>query len=113
MRKLTLWLMILLMVFSPILAEQVAYAPLREGDQGQAVKAMQQRLRELKLLTGKADGIYGPQTAQAVRALLQDDYDAQVFHANGAGGRTLAALAAAATLIVLLAIQPKRGAATG
>jgi len=71
MRKLTLWLMILLMVFLPILAEQVAYAPLREGDQGQAVKAMQQRLRELKLLTGKADGIYGPQTALAVRALQE------------------------------------------
>ncbi len=35
---------------------------------------------------------------QAVRALLQDDYDAQVFHANGAGGRTLEALAAAGML---------------
>ena len=35
---------------------------------------------------------------QAVRALLQDGYDAQVFHANGAGGRTLEALAAAGML---------------
>ncbi|RZJ26478.1 MAG: UPF0261 family protein [Haliea sp.] len=35
---------------------------------------------------------------QAVRALLQDDCDAQVFHANGAGGRTLEALAAAGML---------------
>jgi uncharacterized protein (UPF0261 family) len=35
---------------------------------------------------------------QAVRMLLQDDYDAQVFHANGAGGRTLEALAAAGML---------------
>jgi len=35
---------------------------------------------------------------QAVRELLQGDYDAQVFHANGAGGRTLEALAAAGLL---------------
>jgi uncharacterized protein (UPF0261 family) len=35
---------------------------------------------------------------QAVRALLSDDFDAQVFHANGAGGRTLETLAAAGML---------------
>ncbi len=35
---------------------------------------------------------------QAVRELLQADFDAQVFHANGAGGRTLEALAAAGML---------------
>lgn len=35
---------------------------------------------------------------QAVRDLLQTDFDAQVFHANGAGGRTLETLAAAGLL---------------
>lgn len=35
---------------------------------------------------------------QAVRELLQADYDTQVFHANGSGGRTLEALAAAGML---------------
>lgn len=35
---------------------------------------------------------------QAVRAELQGDFDAQVFHANGTGGRTLEALAAAGLL---------------
>jgi uncharacterized protein (UPF0261 family) len=35
---------------------------------------------------------------QAVRSLLADDFDPQVFHANGAGGRTLEALAAAGML---------------
>ncbi len=35
---------------------------------------------------------------QAVRGWLDDDFDAQVFHANGAGGRTLEALAAAGML---------------
>lgn len=35
---------------------------------------------------------------QTVRELLTDDFDTQVFHANGAGGRTLEALAAAGML---------------
>ncbi|NIM40561.1 MAG: UPF0261 family protein [Hydrogenophaga sp.] len=35
---------------------------------------------------------------QAVRSILQADFDAQVFHANGSGGRTLEALAAAGLL---------------
>lgn len=35
---------------------------------------------------------------QAVRALLLDDFDCQVFHANGPGGRTLEKLAAAGML---------------
>ncbi len=35
---------------------------------------------------------------QAVRGLLGESFDAQVFHANGAGGRTLEALAAAGML---------------
>lgn len=35
---------------------------------------------------------------QAVRGLLEADFDTQVFHANGAGGRTLEALAAAGML---------------
>ncbi|WP_439519560.1 Tm-1-like ATP-binding domain-containing protein [Hydrogenophaga sp.] len=35
---------------------------------------------------------------QALRELLTDEFDAQVFHANGAGGRTLESLAAAGML---------------
>jgi uncharacterized protein (UPF0261 family) len=35
---------------------------------------------------------------QAVRAALEGEFDAQVFHANGPGGRTLEALAAAGLL---------------
>ena len=33
---------------------------LREGDKGDAVKALQKRLKELGYLTGSADGVYGP-----------------------------------------------------
>lgn len=39
---------------------------------------------------------------QAVRAHLQADFDAQVFHANGPGGRTLEALAAAGLLAAVV-----------
>lgn len=39
---------------------------------------------------------------QAVCGCLNDDFDAQVFHANGAGGRTLEALAAAGMLSAVL-----------
>ena len=41
---------------------------------------------------------------QAVRDLLQADFDTQVFHANGAGGRTLEALAAAGMLSAVVDI---------
>lgn len=41
---------------------------------------------------------------QAVRALLQDDLDGQVFHANGPGGRTLESLAAAGMLEMVVDI---------
>ena len=71
MRRLILWTMVVLLLCLPALAQQPAYAPLQEGDRGQAVKAMQQRLIVLKLLSGKADGIYGAQTAQAVRAVQE------------------------------------------
>ena len=41
---------------------------------------------------------------QAVRELLTGDFDAQVFHANGAGGRTLETLAAAGLLSAVVDI---------
>jgi len=39
---------------------------LERGDSGEEVKALQQRLRELGLMTGAADGKFGPKTEQAV-----------------------------------------------
>ena len=44
----------------------VAYAELKNGSKGNGVKDLQQRLIDLKYLTGKADGGYGNMTAQAV-----------------------------------------------
>jgi uncharacterized protein (UPF0261 family) len=41
---------------------------------------------------------------QALRELLADEFDTQVFHANGAGGRTLEALAASGMLRAVLDI---------
>lgn len=45
-----------------------AYASsLTQGSQGNSVRALQNRLQELGLLSGQADGIYGSQTASAVK----------------------------------------------
>ncbi len=62
---------------------------LKKGDRGDAVKALQEKLIALGYLSGKADGIYGNDTMDAVRAFqrskgLEDDGDA--------GPATLAAL---------------------
>lgn len=47
---------------------QGAYTALREGSEGQLVRELQSALIEAGFLTGKADGKYGAQTAQAVAA---------------------------------------------
>ncbi len=44
----------------------VAYATLKKGMTGDAVKSMQTRLIELGYLTGTADGVFGTSTAEAV-----------------------------------------------
>ena len=50
-----------------VLAEDTTeYTTLREGDQGDAVLAMQERLAELGYLTEEYDGYYGSHTAQCV-----------------------------------------------
>lgn len=48
---------------------------LKEGDRGDEVKALQQRLRELGFMTGAADGIFGPATGQAVADFKRHMYD--------------------------------------
>ena len=52
---------------------------LQPGSSGDAVTSLQKRLILYKLLPGKADGIYGPQTKQAVRLfqehLQKNGYD--------------------------------------
>ncbi len=67
---------------------------LSQGDRGEAVVALQQRLMELGLSAGKADGIYGKQTAAAVqeaqRLLLAAGYN--VAQNGRADAETLALL---------------------
>ncbi|NLG24243.1 MAG: murein L,D-transpeptidase, partial [Clostridiales bacterium] len=45
--------------------------PLTDGERGDAVRALQARLRELGFMNDAADGLFGPRTAQAVDALRQ------------------------------------------
>lgn len=48
------------------------YMELMQGDSGTAVRIMQERLQELGYDPGKADGIYGRKTVQAVALFLVD-----------------------------------------
>ena len=48
--------------------EETAYETLQQGDSGDAVQALQQRLKDLGYLSGKVDGKFGKGTAKAVKA---------------------------------------------
>ncbi|MCR4622255.1 MAG: peptidoglycan-binding protein [Clostridiales bacterium] len=49
------------------------YSTLSSGDKGDAVKRLQQRLKDLGYLSGTVDGVYGDGTAQAVK-LFEAEY---------------------------------------
>ena len=72
MRRLIPALLILCLLAACIPARAAQpFTELSIGSRGDAVKALQQRLIALKLLSGKADGLYGQQTRQAVLSFQQ------------------------------------------
>ncbi len=61
---------------TPVPTPQPTPEPLLEnGDRGDEVKAMQERLRELGFMTGAADGKFGPKTEEAVVSFKQHVYN--------------------------------------
>ena len=92
-RLLALFLLLTVAFCAPASAE-TARRPLASGDTGDAVMELQQRLQDLGLSTGKADGIYGKQTAagvtEAQRLLAAAGYD--VAQTGEADADTLARL---------------------
>lgn len=78
MKRLLCFILILCLLPALALAKGTA---LSQGDKGDEVTALQERLNELGLSSGKADGIYGKQTAAAVeeaqRLLQAAGYDAK------------------------------------
>ncbi|MEE1200026.1 MAG: peptidoglycan-binding protein [Christensenellales bacterium] len=48
-------------------ADQATYSDLNEGDEGDAVLALQNRLVELGFATGAGNGVYGPETSSALK----------------------------------------------
>ena len=92
-RLLALFLLLMVAFCAPASAE-TARRPLASGDTGDAVMELQQRLQDLGLSTGKADGIYGKQTAagvtEAQRLLAAAGYD--VAQTGEADADTLALL---------------------
>ena len=68
------------------------YATIRIGNRGDRVKALQQSLITLGYLSGKADGIFGSQTKNAVKAFQRNNR----LTADGiAGKKTLTAIVSA------------------
>lgn len=68
---------------------------LKQGDAGQQVEALQNRLKELGYLSGKADGVYGKSTKAAVK-LFQKTH--KIGQDGIAGQKTLALLNSAGAL---------------
>lgn len=50
------------------------FVKLKQGDTGPSVRAMQDRLIQMELLGGEADGFYGPKTQAAVEGFYQTLY---------------------------------------
>lgn len=68
------------------------YATIRIGNRGDRVKTLQQSLITLGYLSGKADGIFGNQTRNAVKAFQKNNH----LTADGLAGRkTLSAIVSA------------------
>lgn len=52
---------------APSMTPNTAYKTLQQGDRGDRVKELQQRLKDLGYLEGEVDGAYGAQTRRAVQ----------------------------------------------
>ena len=66
MKKTLTFVLVVIMVLS-LAASAMAASMLKQGDRGAAVKQLQAKLRDGGWADLKVDGIYGPQTAEAVK----------------------------------------------
>lgn len=106
MRRGLIWILLLTLLL-PMLAQAQEGTPLSTGSRGDAVVKLQQRLLNLGLTQGEADGIYGSQTAAAVeeaqRLLIAAGYD--VERTGEADGKTLELLFDADAQSALLTLR--------
>ena len=72
-KKWTAALTVALFLALTVMPAWAATATLRQGSRGQAVTELQQDLNTLGYAAGKADGIYGANTANAVKAFQRDN----------------------------------------
>ena len=72
-KKWTAALTVALFLVLTVMPAWAATATLRQGSRGQAVTELQQDLNTLGYAAGKADGIYGANTANAVKAFQRDN----------------------------------------
>lgn len=94
MKRMLALLLAVLLPLCACAAAETARTPLASGDTGEAVVELQQRLLDLGLTAGAADGIYGKQTAagveEAQRLLQAAGYD--VSQTGEADAQTLSLL---------------------
>lgn len=91
MKRAFAWTLALVLIFTclPTLAEDSG--TIREGDKGDQVVRLQQRLIELGFLNTTADGIYGKKTASAVRAFHELLIERAGGNPASASGRSISA----------------------
>lgn len=77
---------------------------MRVGDTGPGVKALQNRLIELKYLTGGADGVFGPRTYLALQAFQSNN---RLTPDGIAGKQTMAKLADPRAIAATGLVEPK------
>jgi peptidoglycan hydrolase-like protein with peptidoglycan-binding domain len=91
MKRAFAWMLALMLVFTclPALAEDDG--SIREGDKGDQVLKLQERLIELGFLNATADGIYGKKTSAAVRAFHALLLERAGGKPSSASGRSISA----------------------
>ena len=88
---------------APTMTPNTAYKTLQQGDRGDRVKELQQRLKDLGYLEGEVDGAYGNQTRRAVQRF---QYYNGLTQDGVAGKNTLTVLYESESLVSALTPTP-------
>lgn len=89
---------------APTMTPNTEYKTLQEGDRGDRVKELQQRLKDLGYLTGEVDGAYGAQTRRAVQRF---QYYNGLSQDGIAGKNTLTVLYESESIVAAVTATPE------
>lgn len=92
---------------APTMTPNAEYKTLQQGDRGDRVKELQQRLKELGYLEGEVDGAYGAQTRRAVQRF---QYYNGLSQDGIAGKNTLTVLYESESIVAAVTATPEPSA---